>query len=900
MSELLPFVVLGIATGAVYGLTGAGLTLTYKTSGVFNFGYGAIAAGAAYVFYYLHVQHQLGWVPALLISVIGVGVVFGFLFEQISRRLADQPTSLQIAATIGVLLVVQGLATIKFGPNTLSLPQFLPGANSTFTLAGATVTDPQVIVAAVALGAVAVFYVAFKWTRTGVAMRAVVDDPDLLAMQAADPAVVRGLASVIGATFAALSGVMIAPLTGLNSVTLTYLVVQAFGAVAVGMFSSIPLTFVGGIAIGIGSAVLTKYTVNSTTLAGLPSSLPYIVLFAALLVTPRRKLVPLTRVKHRARPQYRASARLRIVTGLVVLAALALVPRLAGEQLPYYTEAIVTALMLLSLGLLVRTSGQVSLCHAALAAIGAVTFSQLEVGAGLPWLVALAGCGMVTMVIGAIVAIPAIRLSGLFLALSTFGFGILIQLLLYSQSWMFTTFSSGRVMPMPGFAQTPRAYYYVCLAALAAAALGVVAVQRSRLGRILQGMSGSTTGVTAMGLNVNVTKAIVFCLSAFLAGVAGALLGVERGYAVATDPFFQPLNSLLLLAMLVIAPFTEPWYALVALVAIVPGYVTGADTTVWLNVMFGAAAVVVSLRGGPSGMPRRLREALDRIGRRRRLDTRPLAPHERVARTHAEAGKPGLAVAGLSIRFGGLVAVDRLNLEAPLGRITGLIGPNGAGKTTTFDACSGLNRNYVGRIELHGVDVTRRSPSNRGRLGLGRTFQRVELCSGLSVLQNVMLGREAASVGASLRSHLYAAPGERRAAQAAAWEALETCGLAELAEVQAGELSTGQARLAELARLLAGKFDVLLLDEPSSGLDEHETVRFAALVQRIVAERSVGVLLVEHDVGLVMQLCDHIYVLDFGELIFDGTPAEVAASPIVRSAYLGSDDVMTAVGGDAR
>jgi ABC-type branched-subunit amino acid transport system ATPase component len=290
-----------------------------------------------------------------------------------------------------------------------------------------------------------------------------------------------------------------------------------------------------------------------------------------------------------------------------------------------------------------------------------------------------------------------------------------------------------------------------------------------------------------------------------------------------------------------------------------------------------------------------MRAALDRLGRRR-----PAVPPSVVApaAVAAPAGSPGIEVQGLSVRFGGLVAVDGLSFHAPMGRITGLIGPNGAGKTTTFDACSGLNRRFEGRVLLHGEDITSLPPAARGRRGLGRTFQRVELCDSLTVLQNVLLGREASQAGAHLLRQLAAPPREWAVTTSAAWSALALCGIEDLADRQAGSLSTGQRRLVELARALAGPFDVLLLDEPSSGLDHDETVRFGDLLVRVVAERGIGILLVEHDMSLVMRICDHLYVLDFGRLIFDGSAAEVASSALVQAAYLGSDGVMDAFDGD--
>jgi ABC-type branched-subunit amino acid transport system ATPase component len=431
----------------------------------------------------------------------------------------------------------------------------------------------------------------------------------------------------------------------------------------------------------------------------------------------------------------------------------------------------------------------------------------------------------------------------------------------------------------------------VVLAALIVTSIVVVAIQRSRLGRMLQGMSSSTTGVTAMGLSVNVSKVIVFCISAFFAGVAGVLLGVSRGFAVGGDPFYISFNSLVLLAMLALAPFAEPWYALVpAVAAVLPGYLTGANTTLWLNAGFGVAAVLVAVKGGHPTMPTRLRDVLDRIGGRREstpiVDTS--SPVAAVDHGALEPGGEGIEVRNLSVRFGGLRALDEVSFAAPLGRITGLIGPNGAGKTTAFNACSGLNRRYTGDVLLHGRNVNGLSPSARARRGLGRTFQRMELGDTLSVSENVLLGREASQAGASPTAQLLARPNEKHEAIHSAWAAMELCGITSLADTQVGALSTGQRRLVELARCIAGPFDVLLLDEPSSGLDRDETARFGELLQRVVAERGVGILLVEHDMELVMRVCQHIYVLDFGELIFEGTPSAVASSETVQAAYLGS------------
>jgi ABC-type branched-subunit amino acid transport system ATPase component len=315
--------------------------------------------------------------------------------------------------------------------------------------------------------------------------------------------------------------------------------------------------------------------------------------------------------------------------------------------------------------------------------------------------------------------------------------------------------------------------------------------------------------------------------------------------------------------------------------------VTSTETNYWLQLVFGAGAVLVAVVPDEKReAPAALRRALD-AGFRRRPEP-PAPPESEPRRPTPTRIRPGaLEVQGLTVRFGGLVAVDGVSLTAPTGRITGLIGPNGAGKTTTFDACSGLKRPTAGRVLLDGRDVSRTGPSARARRGLGRTFQRVQLHESLSVWDNVAFGREGVLAGGNPLSHVVTRPGDKGLVADATARALSVCGLTELAGAPVRTLGTGAQRLVELGRCLAGPFRILLLDEPSSGLDANETRRFAEILLRVVEERGVGVLLVEHDMSLVMDVCDAVHVLDFGRLIFSGTPAEVRASPVVRAAYLG-------------
>jgi ABC-type branched-subunit amino acid transport system ATPase component len=250
----------------------------------------------------------------------------------------------------------------------------------------------------------------------------------------------------------------------------------------------------------------------------------------------------------------------------------------------------------------------------------------------------------------------------------------------------------------------------------------------------------------------------------------------------------------------------------------------------------------------------------------------------------------GLTAWDVNVRFGGLVALDGVSIEAPPNRITGLIGPNGAGKTTMFNVCCGFQRANEGRILLGGEDVTRSSPEHRARLGLGRTFQRMELFWSMTVRENIELAAESLHVRDDPLTQLGIVGGGRRVSATAteqAQELMEFAGVAHVADRLASEISTGQGRLVELARALARSPRILLLDEPSSGLDPRESAAFGELLTQIVASRECAVLMVEHDMSLVLNICDWIHVLDFGRPLAEGTPADIRASAAVREAYLG-------------
>jgi ABC-type branched-subunit amino acid transport system ATPase component/branched-subunit amino acid ABC-type transport system permease component len=891
---MLPFIIAGLVSGSVYGLIGTGLVLTYRTSGIFNFAYGALATVAAYVYYFLHVKLSIPAAPSFIVAVAVLSPALGIGFERFAYRVRQAPLTLQVTATVGIVLIVESLAALIFGENPLTVGSFLP--TSTFKLGGTYVGYDQLITFVISAAAALALYMFLRKTRMGKSMQGVVDNPELLGLAGTSPVVVRRVAWTVSCFLVTLSGVLLAPSVGVDPTTLTLLVLQGFGAAAIGAFTNISLAWVGGLVIGVASSLITKYVSTTGILGGLAASVPFIVVFVAIMVLPRRRVLTWTTIRGRTLgPSWKLPGSLQLILGAIVLVLLILVPQLVGFQLAGWTTSLTYVLLLLSLGLLVRTSGQMSLCQMTFAAIGVVAFAKLT-HLGVPWLPALLVAGLVAVPIAALLAIPAIRLPGVYLAVATFGFGLLAASMFYQTSVMFGLTQEGVIVPgptIPGLALSPdKLLYYAVLAITVIAGLVVIALTRTRLGRLLQGLSESPVGLAAMGTNVAVTRVLVFCVSAFLAAVAGALLGSVQ--TVASSLSYDPILSLTLAALIVITIGSEPWYALIAAAGfgLVPTYLTGGNVPNYLELIFGVFAVIVAMAPAPE-VPAALRRRLEALGRalelgrawrRRRTRARSAtSPAPRVATGVS------LELRNIRVQFGGLVAVDDVSLSAPAGVITGLIGPNGAGKTTLFNACSGRVRPTTGTVLLSGRDISRYGSSRRARHGLGRTFQETQLFDGLTVAANVSIGREASLAGANPVKQVITARGETSVVARAAQDAMELCGVAPLADTLVADLSTGERRLVELARCVAGEYDVMLLDEPSAGLDQTETQRVGEILRRIVAERGTGVLLVEHDMALVMDLCRHIYVLDFGRRIFDGTPNEIRESDIVRVAYLGSE-----------
>ena len=617
MKDVLPFLIVGVTSGSLYGLAGLGLTLTYRTSGVFNFAHGALAAAGAYLFSTLHFDHGLPWPVAMVISIAVVAVVAGVCLERLGRVLAVGGPVTAIMGTVAVLLTVQGVLTLAYGSTARQFPVFLPKGG--FAISGVRVEWHQVatvLMAAIAAVALSVFLLR---SATGRSIRAVVDNPELLDLCGARPERLRRVAWTIGSGFAALTGIMIAPSIGLDAFLLTLLVVQAFGGAAVGRFASLPGTYLGGLVVGVGASLLTRYSASRPALNGLTPNLPFLLLFIVLVVAPPKvRSAAIGRAGRRRHRSSGTSAALggrvpRLAAAAVLLVILVALPSVVGVKMPVFTQALILAVVFLSLNLLVWQSGQISLAHAAFAAVGAAAFSHLTTGAGLPWLVALVAAGLVTIPLGVLVAVPSIRLAGVYLALATFGLGILLERFAYPKAVMFGA-TGLRTASLPAINDrviSDRAFYYVCLFILVVVLASAAGLIRTRLGRYLRALGDEPLALSSFGLNVNTTRVLVFSLSAAIAGIGGALTIAAAGQTGSRA--FTYAHSLLWVAAVALAGrglFSGPLIA-AGLVSVMPAYLP-AGLVEHQPLMFGVATLALligreysEVKPGPRTVTRR-------------------------------------------------------------------------------------------------------------------------------------------------------------------------------------------------------------------------------------------------------------------------------------------------------
>jgi sulfate-transporting ATPase len=895
VTEWFQFALLGLGAGAIYSLLAQGLVLIYKGTGVLNFAQGAFAMAGAYIFFELKVEHGWSTLTAFLVAVLLVMIMGALTHLLIMRKLRAASTLAKIIATLGVLAILQGAASIHFGTNVTQVPEFLPGAP--VHIAGVTVAEDRFWLLGIAVALTAILFVVGKYTNLGRALTAVAERPLAAATLGWSPDLIATVCWAAGAALAGASGILIAPLVGLQGSSMTLLVVVALAAGILGGFSSFPYTLLGGLAIGIAQSEITAHV----TQQGAATAVPFLAVIIVLLV--RGRALP-TRAHVVERLPSIGSGRIKpgVLLPVGFLFAFLMAVVFSTSILAALTVQIIAATILLSIVVLTGYAGQLSLAQFALAGSGAYIAARLVATQGWGLLPAMAAGVVGTILVGLLFALPAVRTRGLTLAVVTLGLGITIQSMVFENAEL-TGGINGTEVGEPsifgfdiGANAHPERYAVFCLIAFVIAALVVANVRRSRAGRRLVAIRTNERAAASLGISVAGAKLFAFGLSAGIAAIGGVLLAFQTPDIQFTYGF-TPLASINALGNAVIGGVG---YVVGPLVG--GGFVTGSLGSLLLNeigefgdwlTLIGGVFVITTLLSYPGGVVGDLSRVFRSLLDKRRDKRREKARASALADLPSSNGRPAeqirvsptkLAVSDLTVRFGGVTAVDGVSLAVGPGEVLGLIGPNGAGKTTVIDAITGFVKAQNGTISLDQSRMDSWSPHRRAREGLCRSFQSLELFEDLTVAENLRAASDKRDLQGYFTSLL---PTRDRGISPTAAAAIAEFELEPDLHRLPTELPYGRRRLVGIARAVATEPSVLLLDEPAAGLDDHESRDLRRLIGRLAEDWGMAILLVEHDMDLVMEACHRITVLDFGKTISEGDPGEVRADRQVVDAYLG-------------
>ncbi|MFF1356767.1 ATP-binding cassette domain-containing protein [Streptomyces sp. NPDC058297] len=887
MSDLLAFVLSGLVSGALYALLATGLVLSYSASGLFNFAHGATAYLCALTFYELH--SGLGWpaVPTALLLVCVASPLLGWALDRLMfRKLARVGETAQIVATIGLLVALPALGlwvvellddagvSVKPAENQFGLPGVGPSPARNWQLMDGVGIDSDQLITWVATAAVALgLWILMRHTTLGLRLRAAVDNRSLVELRGMSADRLSTVAWMLSSGLAGLAGVLATPLLGLSAHDFTLFLFVSATAAVLGRFASVPIAFAGGLGLGVLQNLVAGYASFAERITGFRTAVPFLILFAGLLLLTRRQRTAGTAAADAPPVDYLAGHSWARTWGPWAAAAVLLAASFYTVTTPFWSgilaQGLALSLVFVSFTVVTGLGAMVSLAQATFVT-GAALVAGLLMSHGWPFVAAALVGTCVAAVLGALVALPALRLGGRTLALATLALAFLADQVLFQIGWL-RNGDTGWEIPRPVFGPVDLSddramgVAMVVLCAAAVAALG--ALRNSPSGRAMLAVRSAPAAAMASGVSVIRTKLLLFTLSAGLAGFGGVMYASYNTRITATD--FTAMTGLIWLAVVVAAGVRRPQFAVVAglVYAIVPhlvaDYVT--DSVHLPVVLFGLAGL--ALANDPDGYC-----AAISVRRHRRRSTRPGAGVpvvEATSRAPApvpdSGAPPVLELRGLHAGYDGAPVLHGVGIAVHPGEIVALLGPNGAGKSTTCRTAAGLLTPLRGQVYVSGRDVTREGPVHRARAGVLLAPEGRGIFPALTIEENLTL-------------HL-----PDKHARDAVYERF--AGLAARRGVTAGALSGGEQQLLALAPLLQEPPRVLIADEPSLGL----APRIVDDVFRLLTElrdAGTGLLLVEEKATEILGIADTVAYLDRGRVSWCGPRAEVRADRLTE-AYLG-------------
>jgi branched-chain amino acid transport system permease protein len=579
-----------------------------------------------------------------------------------------------------------------------------------------------------------------------------------------------------------------------------------------------------------------------------------------------------------ARPKPLLLRHLPYFIGAAILVALAASMRFDGYILNILLQATTFAIAVFGLSVVLGLCGQINLAQAAFFGFGAYAVGIGTTDLHLSYWLCLAGGCVIALAAGAFLGASTLRLGGHYLAMVTISFQQIVTLVMINAIWLTHGPDGVSNIGRPALFPTSQGYLAFCVAMLAVVGYFVWHLPDTRLGRAMRAVRDNELAAGVNGIDIFRTKVSAFALCAALGGLAGGLFA--GGFAYVSPDQFSFAESIVFLTMSLLGGVASPIGSAIGtgLLILIPEWLRFLKSIPGLYLAIYGLFVILIIRFMPDGIWGFVSVGLDRL--RSKTRTPPAASLLQL-KPATVGGDIVLEVTGLAKYFGGLKAVDGVDIQVRRGGVHALIGPNGSGKTTTLNVLSGLYKATSGRIVLDGTDITNMPPHLRTAAGLGRTFQNIRLFRSMTALENV-------EIGAERPGNTLIKQGGDAALTERAMEALTFVGLGSRANELISSFSYGHQRLIEIARALAANPTLLLLDEPAAGLNSTEKLELHELLKRIAAQ-GLTILIIDHDMTLVSEAAQHITVLNFGRRIADGESMAVLRHPDVVSAYLGTE-----------